>query len=230
MPVLRQYIERADHHHRNTNRKIRYNDPCHWWLHSSLSHVAAGIRIWRLGPSSHAILGAIRVPSNDRAQARSGAGSQRRLGESPHRVLGKGAFCRSTYRPAIPKVEAEKKILMVGDSVLFDVGVDDEDTIASNPQRLVGDSHRVVIAGVGGYGGVQIFALARVPSDRKDFEILVYLGHHHDFYEPSDKWHDQQRDRHCGARNPSTVSLSRSIRRRARATRSGNASGWACGS
>ncbi len=67
---------------------------------------------------------------------------------------------------------------------------------------MVGDSHRVVNAGVGGYGGVQVFALARVLSDRKGFDILVYVGHHNDFYEPSHTWHDQQRDRHSGAEEP----------------------------
>jgi lysophospholipase L1-like esterase len=89
------------------------------------------------------------------------------------------------HRRTIPEVDADKKILMVGDSGLFGVGVDDEDTIASNLQRLVGDSHRVVNAGVGGYGGEQAFAAARMLSNREDFDILVYVGHHNDFYEPS---------------------------------------------
>jgi len=89
------------------------------------------------------------------------------------------------HRRTIPEVDADKKILMVGDSGLFGVGVDDEDTIASNLQKLVGDSHRVVNAGVGGYGGEQSYAVARMLSDREDFDILVYVGHHNDFYEPS---------------------------------------------
>ena len=89
------------------------------------------------------------------------------------------------HRRTLPEVGADKKILMVGDSGLFGVGVDDEDTIASNLQRLVGDSHRVVNAGVGGYGGEQAFAAARMLSNREDFDILVYVGHHNDFYEPS---------------------------------------------
>ncbi|MBW1845211.1 MAG: SGNH/GDSL hydrolase family protein [Deltaproteobacteria bacterium] len=89
------------------------------------------------------------------------------------------------HRRTIPEVDADKKILMVGDSGLFGVGVDDEDTVASNLQRLVGDSHRVVNAGVGGYGGEQAFAAARMLSDREDFDILIYVGHHNDFYEPS---------------------------------------------
>jgi hypothetical protein len=89
------------------------------------------------------------------------------------------------HRRTIPEVNADKKILMVGDSGLFGVGVDDEDTIASNLQRLVGDSHRVVNAGVGGYGGEQAYLTARMLSDRENFDILVYVGHHNDFYEPS---------------------------------------------
>jgi hypothetical protein len=89
------------------------------------------------------------------------------------------------HRRTIPEVNAGKKILMVGDSGLFGVGVDDEDTVASNLQKFVHNSHRVVNAGVGGYGGEQAFAVARALSDRENFDILVYVGHHNDFYEPS---------------------------------------------
>ena len=94
-------------------------------------------------------------------------------------------FDGNGHRRTLPEVDAEKKILMVGDSGLFGVGVDDEHTIASHLQRLVGDAHRVVNAGVGGYGGEQAFAVARALSDREDFDILIYVGHHNDFYEPS---------------------------------------------
>jgi hypothetical protein len=38
---------------------------------------------------------AIDVPSGDRCEARAGAGSARRPGESPHTVAGIGAICRS---------------------------------------------------------------------------------------------------------------------------------------
>jgi hypothetical protein len=89
------------------------------------------------------------------------------------------------HRRTLPEVDAEKKILMVGDSGLFGVGVNDEDTIASNLQRLVGVSHRVVNAGVGGYNGDQAFAAARMLSDGEEFDILVYVGHQNDFYQPS---------------------------------------------
>jgi len=88
------------------------------------------------------------------------------------------------FRRTIPEVDAEKKILMVGDSGLFGVGVDDEDTIASSLQRLVGDSQRVVNAGVAGYDGDMAFRAARKLSETDDYEILVYVAHNNDFFEP----------------------------------------------
>ncbi len=88
------------------------------------------------------------------------------------------------HRRTLPELDAEKKILMVGDSGLFGVGVDDDETIASSLQALVGDSHRVVNAGVGGYSGEQATLVARALSQRDDYDILVYVGHHNDFYEP----------------------------------------------
>jgi len=105
--------------------------------------------------------------------------------EENARVSYSYTFDGEGHRRTLPAVDAEKKILMVGDSGLFGVGVDDGDTIASSLQRLVGGSYRVVNAGVGGYDGEQAFAVARKLSDREDFDILVYVGHHNDFYEPS---------------------------------------------
>jgi len=88
------------------------------------------------------------------------------------------------FRRTVPEVDAEKKILMVGDSGLFGIGVDDEDTIASRLQRLLGDSYRVVNAGIVGYDGARAFNAARKLSEAEDYEVLVYVAHNNDFYEP----------------------------------------------
>lgn len=88
------------------------------------------------------------------------------------------------FRRTVPEVRAERRILMVGDSGLFGVGVDDEDTIASQLQRLVGGSTRVVNAGVAGYDGSQAFEVARALSARDEYAVLVYVAHNNDFYEP----------------------------------------------
>jgi len=88
------------------------------------------------------------------------------------------------FRRTLPDVAAERKILMVGDSGLFGVGVDDGATIASNLQRLVGDSARVVNAGVAGYDGDGAFRAARKLSGQEDYALLVYVAHNNDFYEP----------------------------------------------
>jgi hypothetical protein len=88
------------------------------------------------------------------------------------------------FRRTLPVVDAQRKILMVGDSALFGVGVADDATIASYLQQRVGRSARVVNAGVGGYNGDQAFRVARKLSQRDDYAILVYVAHNNDFYEP----------------------------------------------
>jgi hypothetical protein len=88
------------------------------------------------------------------------------------------------FRRTVPEVDADTKLLMVGDSALFGVGVDDADTIASNLQRLLGGTIRVVNAGVAGYDGTQAFKTARKLSETDDYELLVYVAHNNDFYEP----------------------------------------------
>jgi lysophospholipase L1-like esterase len=88
------------------------------------------------------------------------------------------------HRRTLPEVGAARKILMVGDSGLFGVGVEDEETIASYLQQRVAGSHRVVNAGVGGYSGEQAFEVARRAAQREEFDALVYVAHHNDFYRP----------------------------------------------
>ena len=88
------------------------------------------------------------------------------------------------FRRTLPEVEAARKILMVGDSGLFGVGVDDDATIASNLQQRVGSSYRVVNAGVAGYNGKGAFRAARKLSDQEPYALLVYVAHNNDFYKP----------------------------------------------
>jgi hypothetical protein len=89
-------------------------------------------------------------------------------------------------RQTLPPTRAEAKILMVGDSALFGIGVDDEHTIASWLQQLVGDEVEVVNAGVGGYDAARAIAVARRLSDEQTFRALVYVAHHNDFRDGKD--------------------------------------------
>jgi len=91
---------------------------------------------------------------------------------------------RDGFRRTLPEVAAERKILMVGDSGLFGVGVADDATIASSLQRIVGSAYRVVNAGVAGYDGDQAFRAARRHAERDRYALLVYVAHNNDFYEP----------------------------------------------
>lgn len=88
------------------------------------------------------------------------------------------------FRRTLPVVASDRKILIVGDSGVFGVGVDDQDTIASRLQRIVGDDVQVVNAGVAGYGGEQAYLVAKALSEADAYELLIYVAHNNDFYEP----------------------------------------------
>lgn len=85
------------------------------------------------------------------------------------------------YRNTVPLINSEAKILFVGDSVAFGVGVDDTSTAASNLQSLVGQSYSVINTGVGGYSAKQALNLAASLSAETSYDYLVYLTSQNDF-------------------------------------------------
>lgn len=84
-------------------------------------------------------------------------------------------------RRTLPPVRAERRILMVGDSVAFGVGVSDEWTPASALQQALGEEVQVVNAGVGGYQAWQALEVARRLGESERFEALVYFTSQNDF-------------------------------------------------
>ena len=87
------------------------------------------------------------------------------------------------FRTTVPKVESEDKILLVGDSILFGVGVNDESTIASQLQALVGNSMQVINGGIGGYNDDEAFAYADMLTATENYSALVYVASNFDFRE-----------------------------------------------
>ena len=85
------------------------------------------------------------------------------------------------FRVTLPRVQSPHKILLVGDSVLFGVGVNDDATIASQLQRILGNSAQVVNAGVGGYNGPQLWERADRLSRDGAYDALVYVACQNDF-------------------------------------------------
>ena len=85
------------------------------------------------------------------------------------------------FRTTLPKVDAEDRILMVGDSVLFGEGVNDDATMASQLQARVGTLIRVINAGVGGYSGEQALEMAKRESESHRHRALVYVACQNDF-------------------------------------------------
>ena len=64
-------------------------------------------------------------------------------------------------RLTLPRVVSDRKIIIVGDSVAFGVGVSDEQTVASHLQNIVAKSNiQVINLGVGGYDANQAFEMA----------------------------------------------------------------------
>ena len=87
-------------------------------------------------------------------------------------------------RTTMPNVSAKKKVLFVGDSVTFGVGVADEHTSASYLQRMVGDNYQVINAGIGGYNGEQALTMAKIQAEDNNFDALVYIACQNDFRNP----------------------------------------------
>lgn len=84
-------------------------------------------------------------------------------------------------RTTLPRVSSDRKLLLIGDSVAFGVGVDDGATLASALQRKLDDQYRVINAGVGSYNGRQCFLTALRQSRENQFSGLIYTACQNDF-------------------------------------------------
>jgi lysophospholipase L1-like esterase len=84
-------------------------------------------------------------------------------------------------RQTTPPTTARDKVLLVGDSVVFGYGVNDEVTAASQLQGLLGPATQVVNAGVAGYDGDQVVRVADRLSAARDYSTLVYVACQNDF-------------------------------------------------
>jgi lysophospholipase L1-like esterase len=110
------------------------------------------------------------------------------LSERTKKYIGDNSIIAVSYstdgdgrRMTIPPVIAAKRILIVGDSVAFGVGVDDGDTAASQLQKILGIEVQVINAGVGGYDGEQAFRMAEVLSRTQKYSALIYIACQNDF-------------------------------------------------
>lgn len=97
------------------------------------------------------------------------------------------------FRRTLPIVNADKAVLIIGDSVSFGVGVDDKFTVASSLQKMLADRYRVINASVGGYNGQQAFMAARQLSQKYDFAGLIYVACQNDYMKAKD-WISEARD------------------------------------
>ncbi|MGD9338751.1 MAG: SGNH/GDSL hydrolase family protein [Syntrophobacterales bacterium] len=85
------------------------------------------------------------------------------------------------FRRTFPYIDSNEQVLIIGDSVAFGVGVDDELTAASYLQQMVSKRYEIVNAGVGGYDGQQAFLIAKKLSKKTKFAGLIYVACQNDF-------------------------------------------------
>ncbi len=87
------------------------------------------------------------------------------------------------FRTTLPKINSSRKILLIGDSVAFGVGNDDENTIASFIQKSIGPRATIINAGVGGYNYEQIINKAKLECKRKrhNYSGLIYFMNQNDY-------------------------------------------------
>jgi lysophospholipase L1-like esterase len=90
------------------------------------------------------------------------------------------------FRRTVPEVESDKQILIIGDSVPFGVGVNDENTAASQLQKMVGNEFQIINGGVGGYSGHQAVLRAKKLSEEKKYFGLIYIACQNDFMQVAD--------------------------------------------
>lgn len=85
------------------------------------------------------------------------------------------------FRKTLPPVSSEEKILIIGDSVAFGVGVDDRHTIASRLQEIVGGRFEVINAGIGDYDSRRVLRLAKELGVSGRYSSLIYVACQNDF-------------------------------------------------
>lgn len=89
---------------------------------------------------------------------------------------------REGNRLTLPAIESNRKIVIVGDSVAFGIGVDDKHTSSSALQKLIGDTYQVINLGVGSYQADQIYNVARFSRHKSQETTLIYIACQNDFW------------------------------------------------
>ena len=85
------------------------------------------------------------------------------------------------HRTTIPIIKSNKKLLIIGDSVGFGIGVADSNTVASKLQKILGESIQINNASVGGYTGHQAVKMGLRESSKANYSNLIYIACQNDF-------------------------------------------------
>ena len=86
-------------------------------------------------------------------------------------------------RRTLPNISADQKVFVLGDSVAFGVGVNDQHTFASLLQSRMGNTYEVINLGVGGYGAAQILERARLIETVESRDVIIFVACQNDFHD-----------------------------------------------
>ncbi len=94
-----------------------------------------------------------------------------------HNSLG----ARATYEIPYDKPAGQKRIVLVGDSFIYGLNLDDADTIAANLKKLLPAGWEVINLGVPGFGTDQSLLLEIQEASKYHPDVIVYGLYQNDF-------------------------------------------------
>jgi len=94
-----------------------------------------------------------------------------------HNSLG----ARATYEIPYEKTEGQKRIVLIGDSFIYGLNIDDSETIASQLKKLLPADWEVINLGVPGFGTDQSLLLLMQEASKYKPDIVIYGLYQNDF-------------------------------------------------
>ena len=85
-------------------------------------------------------------------------------------------------RKTVPQINSDKNLLVIGDSVAFGIGADDDEHFSSRLQFYLGNTVSVTTVGVGGYQYQQIKHKLKSALKQKKYDGIIYIFCLNDFW------------------------------------------------
>ncbi len=101
----------------------------------------------------------------------------RKVDYRTHNSLG----ARATYEIPYDKPEGQKRIVLIGDSFIYGLNIDDSETIASQLKKLLHADWEIINLGVPGFGTDQSLLLLMQEAEKYNPDVVIYGLYQNDF-------------------------------------------------